>query len=103
MRGPKIALGIINFQGEVARGFAGQRDDGNVFSGRLPGELQLPPHFRSVHIHHALRRPNPIIFRCGWYFLASTTIGRHLPFDAGKVNAPLFAFHRRTSMARGLR
>ena len=65
-----------------------------------PGELHQSPHFGPVHVHHALRRPDPVVLRHPRHFLIGAVGVRDLPFHAREVNAPLFAFIRRPGMTR---
>ena len=95
---PEITLRIINLQRQVARGFVGNFRDGDFILNRLLGELQHTPHFGPVHIHDALRRPDPIIFRRIGNFLICVVGVGDLPFDAREVDAPLLAFARRTGV-----
>ena len=89
----EIALGVIYLQRERARGFAGNFSDG-IIPG-LARELNDPPHFRAVHVHHPLRRPDPVVLGRPRHFGISAVGHCDLPLDAREVDAPLLAFIRR--------
>src|SRR5258708_19621043 len=65
-------------------------------SGLLRRKLHISPHLRPMHVHHALRRPDPVVlfFPRRLEVFAVNDIGR--PLDAREIDTPLVAIFGRS-------
>src|SRR5437773_6675246 len=95
---PKISLVMIDFEGEITGGLAGNRGNGRI--SRITSELQQAPHFRAMHVNHARWRPDPVIFGHAWFLLIDAVGDGNLPFNTREIDSPLFAFIRRARVSR---
>ena len=64
-------------------------------------KVQQPPSLRPVHIDHALRRPDPIVFGQARPLHVPTLDNIDMPLHAAKVNSPCISRARRTRDASG--